>query len=90
MDWTFLSNYTHVLMCLQQDPDQRLRDIANQVGITERGVQRIVHELHEAGYISIQKEGRRNHYKVHTKKRLRHPMESTIAIGKLLEFLEGE
>lgn len=90
MEWTFLSNYAHVLMCLQQDPHQRLRDIAKQVGITERGVQQIVHELHEAGYISIEKEGRPNRYKVHAKKRLRHPMEPTIAVGKLLEFLETE
>ena len=38
--WTFLSNHGHVLMCLAADPDARLRDIAERVGVTERTVRR--------------------------------------------------
>jgi hypothetical protein len=34
--WTFFSNYAHVLVCLGQNPSARLRDVAQQVGITER------------------------------------------------------
>ena len=87
MEWTFLSNYSHVLVCLYQDPDQRLRDIAATVGITERAVQRIIHDLAEGDYITIDKEGRRNHYKVHPKKKLRHPLEEGVTIGSLLKLL---
>ena len=43
--WVFLSNHAHVLLCIAQDPDSRTRDIAQQVGITERAAQRIVAEL---------------------------------------------
>ena len=46
--WTFLTNHTHVLLCLYRQPDQRLRDVASSVGITERMVQRIVAELVQA------------------------------------------
>ena len=88
MEWTFLSNYSHVLVCLHQDPDQRVRDIAATVGITERAVQRIIHDLNEAGYIEIAKEGRRNHYKLIAQKKLRHPMEQKVSIGGLLDFLD--
>ena len=43
--WTFLSNHTHVLVVLAKDPDARLRDVADQVGITERAVVSIVTDL---------------------------------------------
>lgn len=36
--WTFLSNHAHVLVCLALDPDTRLRDVAAEVGITERAL----------------------------------------------------
>ena len=40
--WTFLTNHAHVLLCLSLEPEIRMRDVAEQVGITERAVQRIV------------------------------------------------
>lgn len=43
--WTFLTNHSHVLICLAEDPTLRLRDLADRVGITERAVQRIVTDL---------------------------------------------
>lgn len=85
--WTFLTNHAHVLICLYRAPDQRLRDVALQVGITERMVQKIVAELVEAGYLEIRKQGRCNSYHLHTAPRLRHPLESQHTIGELLELL---
>src|SRR4051812_21587341 len=43
--WMFLTNHAHVLLLIAQDPEIRLRDVAEQVGITERAVQRIVADL---------------------------------------------
>ena len=87
--WTFLTNHTHVLLCLYRQPDQRLRDVALAVGITERMVQRIVAELSDAGYLQIQKEGRCNRYTVNSHLQLRHPLEMRHTIGELLEVLSG-
>lgn len=85
--WTFLSNHSHVLLCIAEDPDVRLRDVAVRVGITERAVQRIVAELEDEGYLSIEKIGRRNRYEVHADLPLRHPLENHLAIGALLGVL---
>jgi DNA-binding Lrp family transcriptional regulator len=85
--WTFLSNHSHVLLCIAEDPDVRLRDVAVRVGITERAVQRIVAELEEEGYVSIEKVGRRNRYQVNPDLPLRHPLEDHLAIGALLRVL---
>ncbi|MDP1797687.1 MAG: hypothetical protein Q8K78_09410 [Planctomycetaceae bacterium] len=54
--WKFLTNHTHVLLYLFRQEGQRLRDVANAVGIAERMVQRIVVELVEAGDRRISKE----------------------------------
>jgi hypothetical protein len=35
-DWTFLTNHAHGLLAIARDPERRLRDIADLVGITER------------------------------------------------------
>ncbi|UCG40271.1 MAG: winged helix-turn-helix domain-containing protein [Acidimicrobiia bacterium] len=85
--WTFLTNHSHVLLCVAADPDVRLRDVAEKVGITERAAQRIVAELESEGYLSHVKVGRRNHYEVHTDMHLRHPLEDHLAIGALLRVL---
>jgi hypothetical protein len=84
--WTFLSNYAHVLVCLGQDPSARLRDIAQQVGITERAAQRIIGQLEDAAVLKREREGRRNHYWIDLDQPLRHPLESHRTVGSLLEM----
>jgi hypothetical protein len=63
-DWTFLTNHARVLLCVAQDPDVRLRDIAASLGITERRAHSIVTDLAEAGYVLRHKDGRRNRYQI--------------------------
>ncbi len=82
--WTFLSNHSHVIICLARDPEIRMRDIAIAVGITERAVIRIVTELEEAGYIEKERIGRRNRYTILSEKHLRHPLEAHHSIGGIL------
>jgi predicted transcriptional regulator len=85
--WTFLSNHGHVLVCLAADPHRRLRDVAEQVGITERSAQEIVRELTEAGYLLKERVGRRNHYTVLRDGRFRHPLESGLAVGDFVDVV---
>jgi DNA-binding transcriptional regulator PaaX len=85
--WTFFSNYAHVLVCLGQNPSARLRDVAQQVGITERATQRIIGQLEEAGVLKREREGRRNHYWIDLDQPLRHPLESHKTVGSLLEMV---
>ena len=85
--WTFLTNHSHVLVSLYRNPNQRLRDVALAVGITERMVQRIIGELVKAGYLKVSKEGRCNHYVVNAKLRLRHQLEMHHTIGDLMKAL---
>jgi predicted transcriptional regulator of viral defense system len=89
-EWTFLSNHAQVLLCIAQDPGIRLRDIADQVGITERAAHRIVSELDEAGYLARKRDGRRNRYTIGRDLPLPDRIASKQKIGDLLEILAGE
>jgi DNA-binding IclR family transcriptional regulator len=85
--WTFLSNHAHVLVCLAQDPDARLRDVALSVGITERAVQKIVSDLEAAGVVVRERAGRRNSYRLDLDVPLRHALESHRTVGTLLSLV---
>ena len=86
-DWTFFSNHGHVFFCLARDGDARLRDVAADVGITERAVQKIVKDLQQAGYIEVRKQGRCNRYRINRRKALRHPLEAHCSISKLVNLV---
>jgi hypothetical protein len=89
-EWQFLTNHAHVLICLAAEPTIRLRDVADQVGITERAAHRIVSELVEDGYVRRKREGRRNSYQVKTDLPLRHPLQEGHTIGQLLCAVNGK
>lgn len=89
-EWTFLTNHAHVLFCVVQDPEIRLRDVAERVGITERAVQRIVTELEDSGYITRQRSGRRNMYIVHENRPLRHRIVAHKYVGDLIALVTRE
>lgn len=84
--WTFLTNHARVLISIAETPGIRLRDIAARIGITERAAQRIVAELEATGYLSHEKEGRRNRYHLQPNTRLRHPLDHDIEVSQLLEL----
>lgn len=86
-DWTFFSNYGHVLVCLANNSEARLRDVALQVGITERAAQKIVKDLQQAGFLTVTKQGRCNRYRINKRKCLRHGLESHCNVGKILTLV---
>ena len=86
--WTFLTNHAHVLMCLAKSPYERIRDLAVEVGVTERAVQRIIVELETDGYLEHIRDGRRNVYKVFTSKHLRHSIEKHRKVNDLIQLIK--
>jgi DNA-binding Lrp family transcriptional regulator len=86
--WTFLTNHTQVLLCIAQDANVTLRDVAIKVGITERAAQRIVADLVDAEIIDRRRVGRRNHYLVNRDAAMRHAAQANHQIGPLLDLLQ--
>lgn len=85
--WTFLTNHAQVLICIARNRNSTAREIAAQVGITERAVQRILRDLHDGGYISHTRDGRTNRYEIHAEVPMRHPAQHGHAVRELIDLL---
>jgi len=79
--WTFLTNHAHVLVCIAQNSEVRLAEIARLVGIGERAVHSIVQDLVDAGYVARTRSGSHNVYEVFLDRPLRHPLEASHQIS---------
>jgi Mn-dependent DtxR family transcriptional regulator len=90
LEWTFLTNHAHVLLCIVREPEVRMRDVAQMVGVTERAVQRIVADLEQAGYLVRTRHGRRNLYEVRGHLPLRHPVERHERVSSLIAIVQGK
>lgn len=86
--WTFLSNHAHVVIALAKEPDLRVRDLAERVGITERAIAQIVADLVDAGVLKRRREGRRNVYDIDSTVPLRHSVEAHRTVGDILHLAE--
>lgn len=86
-EWRFLTNHGLTLLCIANDPGIRLREIADEVGITERAAHRIVDALVSSGYVMKERTGRRNSYEVKTDLLLQLPLERDVQLGDLLRVV---
>ncbi|MEU8296364.1 MarR family winged helix-turn-helix transcriptional regulator [Micromonospora sp. NPDC048909] len=89
-NWTFLTNHGHVLLAIARNPTARLRDVADEVGVTERAAQAIVADLEAGGYLVRTRVGRRNEYTLNPAGRFRHPAEADREVGALLALFTEE
>ena len=74
-------------MCLARDPDIRMREVAELIGITERAVQNILVDLEAEGLVRKYREGRRNTYELNLDQPLRHPIEKHRKVGDLVRLI---
>jgi DNA-binding Lrp family transcriptional regulator len=87
--WKFLTNHAQVLACVAHDPGVLLREISERVGITERAAHRIVAELADGGYITKERNGRRNRYTIQSGLPLPDRLGRVRRISDLLTILIG-
>ena len=88
--WTFLTNHSHVLLCLVNNPSIKMKEIAKKVDITERAVQNIISDLRKEGYINRERKGRRNKYQINENMNLKHPIEEHKTLADLIKLIYDE
>jgi predicted ArsR family transcriptional regulator len=86
-DWTFLTNHATVLLGIASSRGATVEAVARQVGITERSARRIIADLEADGYLSRQRVGRRNTYRIDNARPLRHPIVQHRAVATLLALV---
>ena len=85
--WSFLTNHARAVLFIANTPDARLRDLADGIGVTERTAFGIVGDLTDAGYVTKEKDGRRNRYSIQDHLLLPDAIGRERTIGEVLELL---
>jgi DNA-binding MarR family transcriptional regulator len=78
-----------VLVAIAREPEARVRDIAELVGITERAVLQILADLEASGTILRQRIGRRTRYELDRSVALRHPLEQHRTVGDIIALVDA-
>lgn len=86
-DWSLLTSHGRLLLTIQNEPGLRVRDMAERLGLSERGVALILRDLRESGYVTSRREGRRVFYSVVPEKPLRRDALQHRTVGELLRLL---
>lgn len=86
-DWSLLTNHGRLLLAIENEPGLRVRDMAERLDLSERGVALILRDLREAGYVTAQREGRRTYYSVVPEKPMRTDYLRDRSVGQLLALL---
>lgn len=84
--WGFLSSHALVLLSLAGESQPTLRDVAERVGLTERAISTIVHDLEVEGFLERRKQGRRNFYRLRLDHPLRHELERHRDVKGLIDL----
>lgn len=88
--WSLLTPHAQVLLCIARNPDTRVREIAEAVGISERGAHQIVADLVGAGYVRRARVGRRNRYAIESKTSLKHTPVRHRRVASIVALLDPE
>jgi DNA-binding transcriptional ArsR family regulator len=86
-DWSLLTNHGRLLLAIENEPGLRVRDMAERLRLSERGVALILRDLREAGYVTSRREGRRVFYSVVADKPMRRDYLRHQTVGQLLGLL---
>jgi DNA-binding transcriptional ArsR family regulator len=86
-DWSLLTNHGRLLLAIENEPGLRVRDMAERLELSERGVALILRDLREAGYVTSRREGRRVFYSVVPDKPMRKDQLRHQTVGQLLQLL---
>jgi CTP-dependent riboflavin kinase len=87
-EWSLITNHGLVLAAISRNSKQTIREIGDDVGITERTAYGIVVDLEKAGYIQRNKVGTRNIYKINPDMPLVSRL-SDASVGDLLALFSG-
>jgi hypothetical protein len=82
--WYLVSSHGAVLFYVAVHPGCTIREIAEQMHLTQRTVWGLIGDLRRAGMLIIDRQGRRHHYTVNLDAPFRHPIIQGITLRAVL------
>ena len=85
--WKFLTNHGLIFVFKSLNPESTVREIAIELGLTERAVHRVLRDLETDQYLAKEKVGRGSRYRVNEEMPLRHPLVDEVLVKDILAVL---
>jgi len=82
--WYLVSSHGAVLFFVAVHPGCTIRQIAEEMSLTQRTVWGLIGDLRRADMLSVRREGRRHHYTVNLDAPFRHPILQGITLRAVL------
>jgi DNA-binding IclR family transcriptional regulator len=87
--WYLVSSHGAVLFYIAVHPDCTIREIADDMSLTQRTVWGLIGDLRRADMLNVRREGRRHHYTVNLDATFKHPTLNGLSLktimGELVE-----
>lgn len=87
--WYLVSSHGSILFYIAVHPECTIRQIADDMALTQRTVWGLIGDLRRAGMLHVRRDGRRHHYTVNLDAPFRHPilkdLTLRVVLGDLVE-----
>jgi hypothetical protein len=85
--WYLVSSHGAVLFYIAVNADCTIREIADDMSLTQRTVWGLIGDLRRANMLTVRREGRRHHYTVNLDAYFKHPTLDGIPLRAVLADL---
>jgi DNA-binding IclR family transcriptional regulator len=82
--WYLVSSHGAVLFYIAVHPDCTIREIADDMSLTQRTVWGLIGDLRRADMLSVRREGRRHHYTVNLEAKFKHPTLDGLSLRTIM------
>jgi len=82
--WYLVSSHGSILFYIAVHPDCTIREVAEEMSLTQRTVWGLIGNLRRAGMINVRREGRRHHYTVNLDAPFKHPIIEGFTLRSVL------
>ena len=82
--WYLVSSHGAVLFYVAVHPDCTIREIADDMSLTQRTVWGLIGDLRRADMLSVRREGRRHHYTVNLEASFKHPTLKNLPLRMIM------
>ena len=79
-----------VLFHIAAHPDITMRQMSEDLGLTERRISVVIRDLAEADLLQVTRRGRNNAYAVNREASFRHPTLSFVKLGAFMALLQEQ
>ena len=88
--WSLMGTHGVVLFHIAAHSDITMRQMSEDLGLTERRMSQVVRDLAEADLLHVTRRGRNNAYSINREASFRHPTLSFVKLGAFMTLLQEQ